>query len=79
MFANRRTMLMLKRVSVALGSLVLLAAALGGSSESISSETAAQPDPARVGRWEGPFPIPLDAIHAIHAALLPTGKVLMSS
>lgn len=47
----------------------LLIVSFGGSSENTLN-------PARVGRWEGPCPNPLDAIHAV---LLPTSTVLMSS
>lgn len=40
----------------------------------LAAETAGAP--SEVGRWDAPFPLP---VHAIHAAVLPTGKVMIWS
>ena len=42
----------------------------------VSSHVPVSTDPAQVGRWSAPFNIP---ITAVHAAMLPTGKVLWYS
>jgi hypothetical protein len=44
-----------------------------GAPESVRATAAAAGPPEQVGRWQPAFPIP---VMAIHAAVLPTGKVL---